>query len=100
MPEVASALFQAQARHIDALAFVLLDGRRSVRNRIAHYDAVPAGCINFTARGFFLAGGGEELNLPISEATGTITATLLNRIEHLHACVDDLIDSFVEAARA
>lgn len=35
---------------------VLAEGRKSVRHRIAHYEFVSAGCINLTARGFFLVG--------------------------------------------
>jgi hypothetical protein len=64
MPDVAKSLCEAHARHVQALAFVLAEGRKSVRHRIAHYDFVSAGCVNLTPQGFFLAGGGEELTTP------------------------------------
>lgn len=100
MPAVAAALVAAHARHVEHLAFVLAEGRKSVRHRIAHYDFVSAGCINLTAKGFFLAGGGEDLARD-GRPRGTTLATVLNeRIDRLHACVDDMIDTFIHAARA
>ncbi len=98
-PKVAEAITKAHSRHVSNLAFVLLEGRRSVRNRIAHYEFVSAGCINLTPRGFILAGGREELsgfgragNAPLQEA-------LTNHLDCIHRCVDDMIDSFITVAR-
>ena len=98
-PYVAAALVQAHARHVDQLAFVLAEGRRSVRNRVAHYEFVSAGCVNLTAQGFFLAGGGEELRLPEKLRGARLSEVLSERIMQLHSCVDDMVDTFVEAAR-
>jgi hypothetical protein len=97
--EVATALTQAHARHVSQLAFVLADGRKSVRNRIAHYECVPAGCVNLTAQGFFLAGGGEELPRPENLNGVNLSEALSDRLEYLHKCVDDMIDTFIQAAR-
>jgi hypothetical protein len=99
MPDVAKSLCEAHARHVQALAFVLAEGRKSVRHRIAHYDFVSAGCVNLTPQGFFLAGGGEELAPPGHPRGATLAAALDERLDRLHVCVDDMIDSFVEAAR-
>jgi hypothetical protein len=99
-PAVAAALTGAHGRHADALAFVLATGRQSVRNRIAHYDFVSAGCINMSARGFSLVGGGESLSVPSGSERTTLGEVLSDRLDRLHACVDDMIDSFVGAARA
>jgi hypothetical protein len=96
---VATALVQAHTRHVDQLGFVLADGRRSVRNRVAHYEFVSAGCVNLTAQGFFLAGGGEELSLPEELRGARLGEVLSERIMQLHSCVDDMIDTFVGAAR-
>jgi hypothetical protein len=53
-PAVAAALIEAHTRHIHSLEFVLAVGRKSVRNRIAHYEFVSAGSVNLTADGFFI----------------------------------------------
>ena len=98
-PDVAIALTQAHARHVSQLAFVLAEGRKSVRNRIAHYEFVSAGCVNLTAQGFFLAGGGEELLMPESLTGVNLSKALSDRLEYLHTCVDDMIDTFIQAAR-
>jgi hypothetical protein len=98
-PEVATALTEAHARHASQLKFVLAEGRRSVRNRIAHYEFVSAGCVNLTAKGFFLVGGGEEVPMPENPNGVNLNAALYGRLRVLHACVDDMIDTFVQAAR-
>lgn len=98
-PKVATALTEAHARHVSKLAFVLAEGRKSVRNRIAHYEFVSAGCVNLTAKGFFIAGGGEELLMPDSLDDVNLSKALCDRLEYLHKCVDDMIDTFVQAAR-
>lgn len=98
-PEVATALTQAHARHVSQLAFVLAEGRKSVRNRIAHYEFVSAGCVNLTAQGFFLVGGGEEILKPESHKGVNLSKALSDRLEYLHTCVDDMIDTFIQAAR-
>jgi hypothetical protein len=97
--EVAEAISKAHARHVEPLGFVLAKGRKSVRNRIAHYEFVSAGDINLTARGFFLLGGGEELSIFETSISNRLAKALASRLERLHSCVDDIIDTFVEAAR-
>jgi hypothetical protein len=92
---------------IEYQAFVLafrrcldyLSGAAHVRNRVAHYEFVSAGCVNLTAQGFFLAGGGEELRLPEKLRGARLGQVLSERIMQLHGCVDDMVDTFVEAAR-
>jgi hypothetical protein len=99
-PAVSDALRKAHARHVDALAFVLLDGRQSIRNRIAHYEFVPAGFINLNSRyGVILIGGGEELHKDLSKGSVTLSSVLVARLDALHACVDDMIDTFMSAVR-
>ena len=98
VPEVATALTEAHARHVSQLAFVLDAGRKSVRNRIAHYEFVSAGCINLTSKGFFLAGGGEDLKMSENLVDLNLNQILSHRLEHLHGCVADMIDTFIQAA--
>jgi hypothetical protein len=47
-----------------------------------------------------LVGGGEDLAISGGPANATLAITLADRLDRLHACVDDMIDSFVQAARA
>ena len=94
---VASALCAAHARHVEGLSFIMAEGRRSVRNRIAHNESVAAGVINLTSKGFVLAGGGEEMGMR-RKGPSRLQDVLAARLEQLHSCVADLIDSFIEAA--
>lgn len=96
---VASLINEAHARHLDDLAFVMAEGRQSVRNRIAHYEFVSAGCINLSSRGFTFVGGGEDLRIKHATRDMGLQEVLDSRLTRLHTCVDDLIDSFVCAAR-
>lgn len=97
--KVASAISDAHARHTEQLAFVLEEGKRSVRNRIAHYEAVSAGCVNINRNGISLVGGGENLS-PSGGSDQLMLAKVLEmRLADLHKCIEDVIDSFIEAAR-
>ncbi len=95
---VADAIAKAHARHVDKLAFVLADGRESTRNRIAHYEFVAAGVINLSRQGFVLVGGGENLSWH-SSGDVRLQDALSTRLSQIHACVDDMIESFISAAR-
>jgi hypothetical protein len=96
---VVVAISAAHARHVEDLAFIMDEGRASTRNRIAHYEFVAAGVINLTARGFVLAGGGEELLPSRDGPQPRLQDVLSTRLERLHACITDMIDSFIAAAR-
>ena len=98
-PEVAAALTEAHARHVPQLNFVLAAGRQSVRHRIAHYEFVSAGSVNIRSDGIFLVGGPENINWPPGSRTTSLNNALDNRIDSLHACVDDMIDTFLQAVR-
>jgi hypothetical protein len=97
--DVVEAIRAAHARHVGDLDYIMAEGRKSVRNRIAHYEFVAAGVINLSRRGFVLFGGGEELGMPQGATEARLQDVLSGRLERLHACVADMIDSFVDAAR-
>lgn len=97
-PSVVQAITDAHGRHLAKLAFVLGEGKGSVRNRIAHYEAVPAGCFNVTADGVFLAGGGEDLR-PSNDGWPTLHSAIQQRLQAIRECVDDVLDSFMDAVR-
>lgn len=98
--EVVEAIQAAHARHVADLDYIMAEGRKSVRNRIAHYEFVAAGVINLSRRGFVLLGGGEGLGMPRGATEARLQDVLSSRLERLHACVADMIDSFVHAARS
>lgn len=97
---VSAAIKDAHSRHVGDLDYIMAEGRQSVRNRIAHYEFVSAGTININQRGLMLVGGGEGLGgfgNPDREAR--LQDILTARLERLHTCVGDMIDSFIDAAR-
>jgi hypothetical protein len=96
-PEVAASLTEAHARHVPQLEFVLAPGRKSVRHRIAHYEFVSAGTVNLGADGFFLVGGPEDPCWLPSDNIVNLNKALDGRLDSLHECVDDMIDTFLQA---
>lgn len=99
-PTVAIQLEAAHARHATGLAFVLEEGSKSVRNRIAHHEWVPAGCLNINRHGRFILGGGEEITPSCDGAPPLLSDVLESRLTLLQKCVDDMIDTFINAARS
>jgi hypothetical protein len=99
-PRVAAALGDAYARHAAGMAFVLEEGRKSVRNRIAHYEFVQAGCVNVTSRGSFFLVEGDEAFTPGAETPLALSTILSQRLSLLQACIEDMIDTFINAAKA
>ena len=97
---VSDAVKQAHARHVGDLDYIMAEGRRSVRNRIAHYEFVSAGTININAQGLRLVGGGEDMGMKHADRDARLNDILARRLARLHSCVDDMIDSFINAARA
>ena len=97
---VVAAISAAHERHAEDLSFILADGRKSTRNRIAHYEFVAAGVINLSKNGFVLIGGGEDLGLPMGGAQVRLQNSLSIRLDRLHSCTADMIESFVDAAYA
>ena len=98
--DVVEAIRAAHSRHVEDLGYIMAEGRKSVRNRIAHYEFVAAGCINLSRRGCVLVGGGEELGMPRGAPEARLQDALSVRLDRLHSCVADMIDSFVDAARS
>lgn len=97
---VVEAISAAYERHAEDLSFILAAGRKSTRNRIAHYEFVAAGVINLSKNGFVLIGGGEHLGLPKGGAQARLQDSLSVRLDRLHSCAADMIESFVDAAQA
>ena len=91
---VAEAIYAVIGRHSTNFEFVLsAPGANSVRDRIAHYEFVPAGVLNISARGFVLMGGGEEIGLDASPTL--LRDVLTRRTGELFACISELLSRFV-----
>ena len=89
--EAISAVIERRSVRFD---FVLsAPGESSVRDRIAHYEFVPAGVMNISYRGFVLMGGGEELGLGASPAL--LGDVLARRTEDLFGCIAELVSVLV-----
>lgn len=98
--EVTQALISVHAKYSPQFDFVLSEGnRKSLRDKISHYEYVPVGIINLSQKGFVLAGGGEQLGLSDSMGAVTLSEVLDNHVSNLKCCVREIIYSFVDSVR-
>ena len=95
---VSSAIATAQQRHAPHFAYVLSGEKKSIRDLLSHYKYIEAGSLNLSRHGFLMAGGAENLRPPVGQAwEGGLSAVIAKRADDLHACVVDLLTSFVTA---
>jgi hypothetical protein len=88
-------------RYCEKFDFVLSEGtRKSVRDKISHYEYVPAGTINLGPHGFMFIGGGEELGVSGNFADTRLTAALNRHLGDLRECISEVTVAFVDAMRA
>lgn len=93
---VADALGAVHQKYEPLFAFVMTnDGNTSVRDRIAHHEGVGAGSINVSRLGISLVGGGEELH---AWKGRRLSDALAERTNTLHACIEAMLDAFIQAA--
>lgn len=93
--EVASKLADVHTKYVSKFEFVLSEGGvTSVRDRIAHYEFVQAGCFNLSTSGVVLVGGGENLNL--GGTFRTLTDALQSKSNSLQQCITEMIGVFIE----
>ncbi|MCK9704968.1 hypothetical protein [Pseudomonas syringae] len=95
--DVARSLSEIHGKYAHHFEFVFSEGGiTSVRDRIAHYEFVPAGCMNISSRGVMFVGGGENLNL--NGENLTLTETLSKKTEILYECIAEVIRAFIQSA--
>jgi hypothetical protein len=98
--EVTQGLISVHAKYSPLFDFVLSEGnRKSLRDKISHYEYVPVGTINLSQRGFVLAGGGEQLGLSHSMGAVTLSEVLDIHVSNLKCCVREMIYRFVDSVR-
>ena len=77
--------------------FVLSDEKRkSVRDRISHYEYVNVGIINLTNQGLILVGGGEELGL---DNDRLLSEVVTQKMGYLKMCIHELILAFIHSVK-
>lgn len=93
---VARLISDIHGKYVEHFEFVLSEGGvTSVRDRLAHYEFVPAGCVNISARGVVLVGGGENLNL--NGDNSSLTEILSKKTDILYECIAEIIQSFIQS---
>ena len=99
-PLITERLIEIHAKYSAEFEFVLSDGeRKSVRDKISHYEYVPVGCVNLSQRGFMLAGGGEGLGFGGKHGSALLSEVLQNHVLNLRSCIRDSINAYVDGIR-
>jgi hypothetical protein len=100
-PEVITEpLATLHAEHVDNFRFVLSEGdRKSVRDRISHYEYVSAGSLNLNHRGLMVLGGGENLGFGPPHQAVLLSTMMDDHVKNLRSCVHQMIVRFVDCAR-
>lgn len=101
--EVVKAITDIHSKHISEFEFVMSEGGApSIRDRIAHFEFVPAGTLNIRADGAILVGGGENLNSDQSSSAETkeLAKTVSNKTAALHSCIADILNGFIQSVAA
>ncbi|ABD26534.1 hypothetical protein Saro_2095 [Novosphingobium aromaticivorans DSM 12444] len=98
-PSVSAALVEVHRTRLPLFDFVASEGnRKSVRDKLAHYEAISAGFLNLSIRNGQLVGGGEELGLATGH-TISLSHALDRRVQDLRETVKDFLYTFVSEAR-
>jgi len=96
---VAKSISEVHSRYAKHFEFVFSDGGvTSVRDRIAHYEFVTAGCVNISEKGVSIAGGGENLNDKWYDPNSSLADVLCPKTEILYDCIAEMIRTFVQTA--
>jgi hypothetical protein len=100
-PLLTTPLVALHAQYSAEFDFVLSEGnRKSIRDKISHYEYVPVGCINLSQRGFMLAGGGEELGVGGENGSALLSEVLQRHVTNLRSCIRDFLNAYVDGIRA
>lgn len=99
-PTVTSPLIKLHEKYSVEFNFVLSEGnRKSVRDKISHYEYVPVGCINLSQRGFMLAGGGEELGPMGQHGAVLLSEVLQKHVTNIRGCIREFIYAYVDSIK-
>lgn len=99
-PKVTTRLIELHAKYSSVFEFVLSEGdRKSIRDKISHYEYVPVGCINLSQRGFMLVGGGENLGFSGGDSSALLSEVLQRHVTNLRSCIREMINAYVDGMR-
>jgi hypothetical protein len=92
---VANAIDAVCTTHIGQLKFVMDKERgKSVRDRMAHKEAVQAGVINIGSFGHRIVGGGEDLGFENIHDAPRLHGILQDRLKVLNMLVSEVLEAF------
>lgn len=98
---VTKALMSVHTKYSPLFEFVLSEGeRKSLRDKISHYEYVAVGTINLSQNGFFLVGGAEQLGLSHPPGTEMLSKVLDSHVSNIQGCIREMIYRFVDAMRS
>lgn len=98
---VTQALISVHTKYFPLFEFVLSEGdRKSLRDKISHYEYVAVGTINLSQYGFVLVGGGEQLGLLHPPGETTLSKVLDSYVSNIEGCIREMIYRFVDAMRS
>lgn len=99
--EITNPIVVIHQKYKDDFEFVLSEGdRKSLRDKITHYEYVPVGTINLSSRGFMLAGGGENLGFGEEGSPVLLSEAINNHLINIKACTHEMIHSLVDQLKA
>lgn len=96
--KIADKNIETQKKYSPLFEFVMSDGnRKSVRDRIAHYEYIQAWTLNLNKNGFMLVGGGEEMNLTKNDNESRYLSEILEqKLNNLNNCITEIIDNLID----
>lgn len=99
--QITRPLINLHAKFYPRFEFVLSRGdRKSIRDKISHYEYVPAGTINLSRRGFVLVGGGEKLGLDNNSETTFLSKAIDSHVSDLRMCIREMTYCFVDTLKS
>ena len=97
---VTHSLISAHRKSLVHFEFAISNGdRKSQRDKISHYEYVPAGVLNLSGRGISIAGGGQSLWLEDNKDLTSLEKALLVHVNNLRSYLTEMIIGFVDAAK-
>ena len=98
--QVSQPLITLHTKFSPLFEFVISEGtRKSVRDKISHYEYVPVGAINLSRKGFVLMGGGEQLGLDQNKGNMLLSEVLDTHMLNLRMCIREMMYCFVDSIK-
>jgi hypothetical protein len=99
--EITTPLIEIHKKYKEAFEFVLSEGdRKSLRDKISHYEYVPVGTINLSSRGFMLAGGGENLGFREGGKSVLLSEAINSHLLNIKSCTNEMIHTLVDQLKS